>query len=295
MIPPLRIALSGGAMFGIAHIGALELLHEKGYLKCVREYIGTSAGAFLAFCLSIGYTLSELRALITVFNFTQIQNLEPEIMFGFIESYGIDDGTNLDKLLGILLRAKGVPAEITFREFAEKYPERPALRIFATEISKSSLKEFSTRASPETALKFAVRASTSIPMIFTPAQDVSGAMFVDGGIITNFPFHNLSDTEKRETIGVTFDMNKFRVEPVPITNILDYFKQLYKSAYYHQQERVYKDWSHRIIVIQPIGVSPLNFEATSEEKEALMEAGQRAATIFLKESLQKPKRRYSLP
>jgi len=295
MIPPLRIALSGGGMFGIAHIGALEVLQQQGQLKCVREYIGTSAGAFIAFCLSIGYTLSELRALITVFNFTQIQNLEPEIMFGFFESYGIDDGTNLEKLLGILLRAKGVSAEITFREFAEKYPERPALRIFATDITRSSLKEFSPKASPETLLKFAVRASTSIPMIFTPVQDVSGALFVDGGLITNFPFHNLTDSEKKETIGITFHMSKFRAEPEPITNILDYFKQLYKSAYYHQQERVYKEWSHRIIVIQPVGASPLNFEATSEEKEMLMGAGEAAATIFLKEALQKPKRRYSLP
>ena len=285
-------------MLGLAHIGALEVLNEGGHLKCVREYIGTSAGAFLAFCICIGYTLSELRALITVFNFTQIQNLEPEIMFEFIESYGIDNGANLEKLIGILLRAKGLSAEITFGEFAEKFPDRPdrpALRIFATEISQCLLKEFSARETPGVTLKFAVRASTSIPMIFTPVQDLSGGMFVDGGIVTNFPFHTLTDHEKKETIGITFNMNKFNQKTVRISNILDYFKQIYGSAYYREQERVYRDWSHRIIVVQPAGLSPLNFEATSEEKEALMDAGRKSAEEFLITCRPMPKRRYSLP
>jgi len=295
MIPPLRIALSGGAMLGLAHIGALEVLQEGGHLKCVREYIGTSAGAFLAFCICIGYTLSELRALITVFNFTQIQNLEPEIIFGFMESYGIDNGANVEKLLGVLLRAKGHSPEITFQEFSEKFPERPTMRIFATEVSKSSLKEFSQKETPTVTLKFAVRASVSIPMIFTPVEDLSGALFVDGGIIAHFPFHTLTDTERAETIGITFHINKFQVGTTPITNILDYFKQLYSSAYFHQEERLYRDWSHRIIVVRPLNSSPFNFEASPEEKELLMEAGRVSALEFFRTAPLKLRRRYSSP
>jgi len=295
MIPPLRIALSGGAMLGIAHIGALEVLQERGYLKCVREYIGTSAGAFLAFCICIGYTLSELRALITVFNFTQIQNLEPEIMFGFIESYGIDNGANIEKLLGVLLRAKGLSPEITFQEFSKQFPGQPSLRIFATEISKCSLKEFSPRETPGVPMKFAVRASVSIPMIFTPVEDLSGDLFVDGGIIAHFPFHTLTNSERAETIGITFNISKTQKESVKITNILDYFKQLYSSAYYHQEERLYREWSHRIIVVRPQNNSPLHFEATPEEKEILMDAGRESALEFLKTASLKASRRYSLP
>jgi len=295
MIPPLRVALSGGAMLGIAHIGALEVLQERGHLKCIREYIGTSAGAFAAFSLSIGYTLSELRALITVFNFSQIQNLEPEIMFGFIESYGIDNGANVEKLIGILLRAKGISPEITFREFGEKHGDRPSLRIFATEITKCSLKEFSRKETPDVTLKFALRASVSIPMIFTPVEDLSGALFVDGGLVAPFPFHALTDAEREETIGIAFHVNKFQRATEKITNILDYFKKLYKSTYYHHDERLYKEWSHRIIVIRPTQHSELNFEATAEEKEALMLAGREFATEFLDAPLPKPSRRYSLP
>jgi len=280
-------------MFGIAHIGVLEVFQERGHLRCVREYIGISAGAFISFCICIGYTLSELRALITVFNFSQLQNFEPEIIFEFIESYGIDNGANLEKLLGILLRAKGLSAEITFQEFTEKFPGKPALRIFATEISRCSLKEFSQKKTPGVSLKFAVRASTSIPLVFIPVEDLSGSVFVDGGIITSSPFNILSDEEKAETIGITFYKNKSN--PVKITNILEYFKQLYESAYYHQKERVYRKWSHRIIIVRPLDFSPMNFNATSEEKEILMDLGRRSAEEFCRERSPKPERRYSLP
>jgi predicted acylesterase/phospholipase RssA len=39
LIPPYRITLSVGGLKGIAHIGALEVLSERGYLKSLREYV----------------------------------------------------------------------------------------------------------------------------------------------------------------------------------------------------------------------------------------------------------------
>ena len=295
MIPPLRMALSGGGMLGLAHIGALEVLQERGHLKCIKEYLGTSAGALLAFCICIGYTLSELRTLITVFNFTKIQNLEPEIMFSFIESYGIDNGANFEKLFTVLLRAKGVPTEITFREFSEKFADRPALRIFATDVSRSSLKEFSLKNTPDVLLKFAVRASVSIPMIFTPVEDASGSLYVDGGVVSHFPFHTLTEEERKRTIGITFYKYTFLNESTKITNILEYIQRVCNSAYYQKDERLYKEWSRQIIMIRTSNASSMNFEASSEEKEALMNAGRTAAEEFLVAPHSKPKRRYSLP
>ena len=295
MIPPLRVALSGGGILGLAHIGALEVLQERGHLKCVKEYLGISAGAMIVFCICIGYTLSELRALITVFNFTKIQNLEPEIMLSFVESYGFDDGANIEKLFIVLLRAKGLSPEITFREFSEKFPERPTLRIFATEVATRSLKEFSLGKTPDVCLKFAIRASVSIPIIFTPVEDLSGSYFVDGGIISNFPFHVLTDEERERAIGITFYKYTIQDKPAKITNIFEYIQHVCSSAYYHQEERLYKRWSSQIIVIKTEKNYSLNFEAVSEEKEDLMDAGRAAAEEFLRNPVSKPLRRYSLP
>jgi predicted acylesterase/phospholipase RssA len=291
MIPPRRIALSGGGMLGVAHIGALEVLQERGYLKCVREYIGTSVGACIAFSLCIGFSLSELRTFVRAFNFTQLQNLDPEFILGFMESFGIDNGENFEKLIGIFLRAKGFSTEITFQELYEKFPDRPALRIFATDISKLSSKEFSLKETPTVTLKFALRASAAIPMIFTPVVDMSGSMFVDGGVITSFPFYNLTPSERHSTIGICFEINKTTVK---IENILDYFKQLYFSVYHHQRKIILEEWTHKIIVISPKESSSLRFQAGVEEKEQILEEGRVAAENFLKGNHRIPVRRYSI-
>jgi len=222
--------------------------------------------------------------------------LEPEIIFEFIESYGIDNGANVEKLLGILLRAKGLSPEISFLQFSEKFPDRPSLRVFATEISKCSVKEFSLKETPTASIKFAVRASLSIPMMFTPATDLSGNMFVDGGVVANFPFHCLTDSERESTIGITLFRKNFNKEstPKPITGILDYFKQLFISAYYNQNRQLYSEWSHRIIHIFSESNSPLHFELGNSEKDELMLLGRESAEKFLKTPFAKGRRRYSV-
>ena len=94
-------------MKGIAHVGALDVLQKRGLLKCVREYIGTSAGAMMGLCLAVGYTIGELTTLCTVFDFRLMTNLEPDAMLQASELYGLDNGANLEKLLGVLLRQEG--------------------------------------------------------------------------------------------------------------------------------------------------------------------------------------------
>ena len=53
MIPPRHIVLSGGGVKVISLVGALQHLEEKGHLRSVKEYCGVSAGAFLAFMMSL--------------------------------------------------------------------------------------------------------------------------------------------------------------------------------------------------------------------------------------------------
>ena len=78
LIPPRRIVLSGGGIRALAHLGALDVLEKKGYLKNVKEYVGVSAGAFVGFSICIGYTISELRMLCSVFDFGLIRSVDPE-------------------------------------------------------------------------------------------------------------------------------------------------------------------------------------------------------------------------
>ena len=296
MLPPKRIALSGGGMKGISHVGALEVLEERGLLNCVKEYIGTSAGALIAFCMCIGYTLSELRAICMELDFSLAQNLDPEVIMQFLENFGFDDGANTDKLLTVLLKAKHIDPNITFEEFSRQFPNSPSLRVYAVEIQECKIFEFSLAKTPRVELKTAVRASSSIPIYFTPVYDVSSNnVYVDGGLIAHLPFHHLTTEERNETIAIAFSNSI--IKPIENLSFMKYILKLYYSIYTNQNRQLYKDWVHRIIMV-PCGNFPsLYFEATSAEKHALIETGREGALEFLLNPPTNPKkisRRYSL-
>jgi NTE family protein len=294
MIPPRRIALSGGGMMGIAHVGVLEVLQARGLLKHVKEYLGTSAGALISFCVTIGYTLSELRTLCSVLDFSQVQNLDVDTMLQFPDILGLDDGKNVDRFLNVLIRAKGFKETTTFEEFYLKKPDAPNLRIFATNMDTLALEEFS-RATPRVPLTFAVRASMTIPFLFTPVRHCeTGQLLVDGGIISNFPFHHLRDSEREETIGVSFNIHS-NGAPIEKYSLIQLFLHCFLSTYKTNDRELYSKWGHKIIDITCDIFVALQFNASQEQKLEIINGGVKDAETFFKKQFKKPARRYSLP
>jgi predicted acylesterase/phospholipase RssA len=295
MLPPKRIALSGGGMKGIAHIGALEVLEKEGLLRCVKEYIGTSVGALISFALCIGYTLPELHTLCIALDFTLTQNIEPDNLFKCMETYGFDDGVNIEKLLVILLKAKRLPAAITFEELDALLPDAPALRVYALKLKTYTIQEFSFEKTPRVEVKWAVQASMTIPIYFTPMNDGT-ELYVDGGVVAHFPFHHLTDDERSDALGLAFQRADSNID---ITKLDQYLLKLYYSVYHHQNSQLYKAWGHRIIQINCGDFPSLYFGADPDEKSTLIECGADAARNYLDNQKwiqgKAPARRYSLP
>jgi NTE family protein len=282
-------------MRGLAHIGALEVLEERGYLRTVKEYIGISAGAFCAFAVCIGCTLTELRTVVALLDFGLMRSLQPEDVFRFTETFGLDSGANMEKLLGALLRTKRLSPTITFRELAAKLPDAPVLRVFATDLNTCMPKEFSAAASPDAAVCHALRASMSIPIYFTPVTDTNGHILVDGGIISQFPFQILSDAEREVTLGIAFSDRHKDLSGAPIPTLFTYIAQLYNSIYYNRMRALDVKWSDRIVYLPCGSFSSVHFEATAEEKLELMNAGRRGMEEFLgRRWRRRPPRRFSV-
>ena len=289
--------MSGGGMLGLAHVGALEVLESQGLLRCVKEYIGISAGSLVALCICVGYTVSEMRNINNALDFRLMQNLDLETMLSFLDSYGLDNGQNFEKLLNILLRAKNLSPEITFAEFAEHFPERPQPRIFATNILSCVKQEFSVKETPTVQMKFAVLASSCVPLLFTPVRDLSGNVFVDGALIAFSPFHHLTEQERAETLGITLRI-KDVIDRSPFGDgVLAYFKRLFFSAHHHHDVAMYEIWTRNIIYLDTGNARPFDFAATSEEKESIFQSGRKSVLDFLQfgDRSQRPARRNSSP
>jgi len=299
LLPPKRLVFTGGGLRSLGHIGVVDVLSQKGLLKQIKEYVGVSAGAMIGFCLSIGYSVEDMKTVVTEFDFTILQNAHPELVLDFFSKYGVDSGEQLEKFLKSLLRIKGYSEDLTFGQWAQIQPKAPKLRCYATDLQTGRLIEFSTEASPTCAIVFALRASMSLPLYFTPVIDpATGHFLVDGGVIQNFPLNQLTAEEKETALGISFLYSKVQVQEIP--DFLGFIQQLYNCGFNPRTYQVQKENLLRCIVIPTGTMSAYNFDLTKEAREELIALGQQAANDYCESYLRlrfthtKPVRRYSV-
>ena len=294
MIPPSRIVLSGGGIRAVAHAGALQALEEAGLLRAVKEYVGVSAGALIAFCVAIGYSIETVRNFSEKFDFSQIRNLEPDSMFEFLETFGVDNAARLRKFLESLLKQRGVSPDCTFAEFYSQNPSASHVRIFAADIFTCQPFEFSLAATPAAKLVDALHASMAIPGYFVPYREPSANHYlVDGGALNNNPLAFLTPEEQKHALSIGFSMDHVQVKE--ISSIGDYFHQVYACFFMPRHVSLVKQHSDRVIII-PCGEYPMwDFEAEACVRREMIAKGYQAVREFL--SMKRPsngKRRFSV-
>jgi NTE family protein len=158
------LVFSGGGARGFAHLGVLKALNE---LKIpIHELAGTSAGAIAGAFHGHGYAPEETFGIISKTGF--LKSVRPAWTWTGLLS--------LDGLRDVLF--KYLP-ENDFS--ALKIP----LVIAATEIRLGKIVYFNSGE-----LVPAIIASSTIPTLFSP-YNKSGQLFVDGGLMDNFPVRPL--------------------------------------------------------------------------------------------------------
>lgn len=153
------VVLSGGGARGYAHLGFLEALNEAGIEPDI--IAGTSSGAIAGVLYADGYKPREILELASSGRISFIRPALPRESLMQI--------SGLTKMLQTHLRAK------TFEEL--KIP----LLVTATDLINAKPVYFS-----EGDLIEIILASSSLPVMFPPVK-IGESMFVDGGIMDNFP------------------------------------------------------------------------------------------------------------
>src|SRR5207244_4266854 len=70
--PAENLVFQGGGSKGLAYIGVVETLEERGDLQCVKRVAGTSAGAITATLVALGCSSTELNAFLTEEQLTDV-------------------------------------------------------------------------------------------------------------------------------------------------------------------------------------------------------------------------------
>ena len=81
-----NLVFEGGGVKGIAYVGALQVLEEKGILPNIVRVGGTSAGAINAVLVGLNYTPAETQQILNKMNFEKFMDDEDGnevMMFAF--------------------------------------------------------------------------------------------------------------------------------------------------------------------------------------------------------------------
>jgi NTE family protein len=187
-----NLVFEGGGVKGIAYVGALQVLEEKGILPDIMRVGGTSAGAINAVLVGLDYSPAEMLQLLNKLNFEKLMDDD----FGVIRDvdrllseFGWYKGDFFRKWIGELIAKKTGNANVTFDQVQQQKAAKGFRDMYfmGTNISTHFAEVFSHEHTPRTCLADAVRISMSIPLFFASRRSPRGDVYVDGGVLDNYP------------------------------------------------------------------------------------------------------------
>jgi NTE family protein len=293
------LVLEGGGCKAIGFVGAIERLKEEGY--SFNQIAGVSAGSIVGSLLSVGYTGTELKDIISNLDYTKflsthgIQSI-PKIgkYISLIKNKGMYDGNYIETWLENLLEAKG---KTTFGDIMDKNGQSK-LKIITTELNSQQLTILPDdlpkyNIDPKTfKISKAVRISISIPFFFTPVRidykDKNNAgklaYFVDGGCLSNFPvwIFDIEGIPKFPTIGLKLGSDTYYNGIIDSTPIKNYLSCIIETMIDKNEEVFLRDKdSVRTIAIPTCGVSTTEFNLPHSKTMELYQSGYDSAKTFL--------------
>ena len=211
----IGVALAGGGLKGLAHIGALQALEELG-VKI--EYLsGTSSGSIFASFYAMGYTTEEIKEK-TMKHYKMLTKIDKQPLFkagatyltsGVAKIEGLISGENIENLVKTISKDKNITnmnqIEIPFA-IATVDTISTKECIFLSK--KFDLENEDIDYIYDAPIATATRASMSFPGVYTPCQ-YDKYNFVDGGTKDNLPVKVLKDMGAEKTIALSFKIDDY--------------------------------------------------------------------------------------
>jgi len=172
----LGLALGGGAAYGAAHLGVLQVLAERRIRPAL--VTGTSAGALVGAAYAGGLSLRTIERLILSADWSTFGRLSLSPRLGLLDTSALAETI----------------AELGGSPRVEELPRRFA----AVTTDLVARREVVLATGP---LADALRASIAVPGLFPPVR-VGGRLLVDGGLVANLPIRAARELGADHVIGV---------------------------------------------------------------------------------------------
>ena len=208
------LIFAGGGVKALSYVGALQELRDALGLDFGARtphpftIVGVSIGTLFALMIAIGLNVAEITYFVSTMQQSDVLNTDITRLFN--NELSIDDGSKLRLHIKKVFAMKLIPISFTFLQLFQKY--NVSLHIVVTDITNNCIEIINENNHPNLSVIDAMVASMSLPVIYSPFKSPSGNMWIDGGVLNNFPI-NYYDKNCNEIIG--FDIvtsNEFKID-----------------------------------------------------------------------------------
>jgi len=224
------LVLSGGGALGIAHLGVLHDLEQKGLVPA--ELVGTSMGGIIAACVSIGLDESQIYKEIKAFT-----SVTKWIKFSFSGNAIVDN----KKIESIFMQL--------FGEKKMKDTNIP-LKLIATNLLNGYKRVFT--AEDDVYIKDAVLATMAIPGVFDE-HTIEGDIYGDGFLCENLGVNeaNFDDVLAVDVLGTNSFEKELPDNFFKTANVMQMFEKSMRLLILNQSRTHVKNTDKNIMLIEP--------------------------------------------
>jgi NTE family protein len=302
------VVLEGGGVKGIALVGALSLLEERGYR--FSRVAGTSAGAIVGALVAARMPTARMTDIMQTLDYGRFQDARglarlgrPGQVAALVLASGIYNGDYLREWLAEHLEDAGV---VTFGDLrgddpdTSMAPERDyRLVVMVSDVTQGALRRLPWdygrygRTADEVAVVDAVRASMSIPFFYRPVKLEDQRIgrkcwLVDGGMLSNFPVEvfDRADGQKPRwpTFGIKLsDRPSEEAVAHEVRGLLSLTRAMVgtMTSFHDRLHLEGEDVLSRTIFIDTGNVRATDFRLDRATQQDLYERGRKAAERFL--------------
>ncbi len=282
--PKIGLTLSGGGAKGLSHIGILKAIDSAGLR--IDMITGTSMGSIMGALYAAGYTGNDIERIAHSIEWNSMFSNRPPIEL-----------INMNEKKEYANYALEIPFEKGKAKFFSGFIEGEEIWLRFGELfyPVKDIKDFSKLPIPfaciatdaatgkavvlkEGELVKAIRSSMAIPSVFT-AVPYKNTVLVDGGVVRNFPVHDVKEMGADYVIGVNLSQGL-----LPADKLLTPVDMLYQIGFYKDADDFEREVKLTNLLIEPDlkEFSAASFAAADSIIQIGIETGKTYYPIFKK-------------
>ncbi len=266
------LLFSGGGIKCISLLGSLKSLITQKILnegfKGISTIYYVSGSSIFTFPILIGLSIDATIEIFKNIDYSKMNIMNSLSLDSLFSNYGFQSVEEYYFIIEIILKKKGLSIDLTLEELYKINKINIYFKVI--NVTKNKIEYINHKKSPHLTLKKVISMTSCIPILFNPVEH-NGSLYVDGGLISSFPYEKF---KKKTMLGLNVITNNIHdCNSGKDNSFGDFGGYLeYILNLYGQNVIDLKDKYHIKILIEKSS-SGFDFDAYKNELELLVKTG----------------------